>query len=224
MQICRIHENLADQIIARRPIERPMIVGIDGASGSGKTTLARLLAETLDSSGISVCRVSIDDFHNPKSYRYRRGETSPESYYRDSFNFQAFARGALKPAFEGSGFPVRCQTKLLDLERDEEDLRFEELPVNGVLLAEGVFLFRPEIVRYLDMRILVHANVDVILERVQQRDINVLGSADAITARYRAKYIRGEQMYFDEVRPETVADLIVENDDPAEPLLRFPAR
>lgn len=214
MSASESHRSLADHLTARRLSGRPLVVGIDGRAGSGKTTLAAGLADALGESGIAVCRVSVDDFHNPKRHRYRRGESSPEAYYRDSFDYRAFAEGALRPVFEADRFPVRCQTRLLDLERDEEDVRFQELPGNGVLLAEGVFLLRPELVRYMHVRIFIHADEDVILKRVQRRDLEVLGSLDAVTARYREKYFPGEQLYRDEVAPETLADILVDGNDP----------
>lgn len=217
MSASETHQRLADHLLARRPQGRPLVVGINGMAGSGKTTLAGALAAALEGRGVATCRVSVDDFHNPKRRRYRRGETSPEGYYRDSIDYRAFAQAALRPVHEASSFPVRCQTKLSDLERDEEELRFRELPEDGALLAEGVFLFRPELLPYLDVRVFLRAEVQVVLERVQRRDLALLGSAEAVTRRYRDKYLPGEELYLAEVAPESLADVLVDNNDPGEP-------
>lgn len=206
--------SLAEYLIAHRPSGRPLVVGINGLAGSGKTTLAGALAGALESKGVAALRVSVDDFHRPKRQRYRRGEASPEGYYHDSIDYRAFAEGALRPAFEAGRFPARCQTKLLDLARDEEELRFRDLPKGGILLAEGVFLFRPELVRYLDVRIFVRAEVAVILQRVRQRDRETLGSIEAVERRYREKYLPGERLYLAEVSPERLADVLVDSDAP----------
>lgn len=207
------YESLADHLIARQPPGRPLVVGINGMAGSGKTTLAGALAAVLERKGIESCRVSVDDFHNPRRQRYRRGESSPEGYYHDSIDYRAFAESALRPVFEAERFPVRCQTRLLDLEKDERDLRFAELPARGMLLAEGVFLFRPELLRYLHLRLYLQAKVEVILERVRRRDLATLGSAEAVERRYREKYLPGERLYLAEVAPESLADVLVDGSD-----------
>lgn len=213
MLAAEAYEGLADHLIARRPPGRPLVVGINGMAGSGKTTLAGALAAVLERKGVESCRVSVDDFHNPKRQRYRRGETSPEGYYHDSIDYRTFAESALRPVFEAERFPVRCQTKLLDLERDERDLRFSELPARGILLAEGVFLFRPELLRYLHLRLYLQAEVEVILGRVRRRDLATLGSAEAVERRYREKYLPGERLYLAEVAPESLADVLVDGNE-----------
>lgn len=219
MSAVTVYSDLVGQILKLRPNSRLIVVGINGMAGSGKTTLAEALTGLLEQDGIRTCRVSVDDFHHPKKHRYRRGIASPEGYYHDSINYSAFAEGALRPAFEAMQFPVRCQTKHLDLERDKEDRRFAMLPEGSVLLSEGVFLFRPELANFMHLRVYVHAEVEVILKRVQQRDLNVLGSAEAITARYRDKYLPGEKLYHDEVSPQKLADFLLDNTDPTNPVL-----
>jgi uridine kinase len=64
----------------------PVRVAIDGVDAAGKTTLANELVGPLERLGRPVIRASIDGFHNPATVRYRRGDTSPEGYVRDSFN------------------------------------------------------------------------------------------------------------------------------------------
>lgn len=220
MSAAAAHCQLVEEILRRRSDGRILIVGINGIAGSGKTTLAKSLAELLERKGVRACRVSVDDFHHPKQHRYRRGMASPEGYYHDSVDYGAFAEGALRPAFEATRFPVRCQTRHLDLESDKEDRRFEMLPAGSVLLAEGVFLFRPELVGFMHVRIYVHAELDVILKRVLRRDLDVLGSVEAIAARYRDKYLPGETLYHDEVSPQTLADFVLDNTDPENPVLK----
>lgn len=64
-----------------------VLVGIDGPDAAGKTTLAGRLADAVPG---SVHRVSVDDFVNPPEERYRRGELSPEGFYRDLVDVAAF--------------------------------------------------------------------------------------------------------------------------------------
>jgi uridine kinase len=75
---------LAMRIAAVRR-SHPLRVAIDGVDGVGKTTLADELVAPLQSLGRDVIRASIDDFHNPRSIRLRRG--GAEGYYFDSFEY-----------------------------------------------------------------------------------------------------------------------------------------
>jgi uridine kinase len=72
-----------------------VLVGIDGPDAAGKTTLADRLADALPE---PVLRVSADRHLRPRDERYRRGELSPEGYYRDSVDVAAFTRACRSPA------------------------------------------------------------------------------------------------------------------------------
>lgn len=213
---------MVDAIMACRARHGLVVVGINGMAGSGKTTLAGALAARLKREAVEVCPVSVDDFHNSRAHRYRRGALSPEGYYRDSINFEAFRDSLLRPAFEAAHFPVACRTKHWDLQRDKEDRRDAELAEGSVLLTEGIFLFRPELARYMHLRIYVHADEAVIIDRVRRRDLALFGSADAIEARYRTKYLPGERLYHSEVAPQNVAHFHLDNNDVQNPMLTRP--
>ncbi|WP_202409273.1 hypothetical protein [Deinococcus xianganensis] len=70
-------------------------VAVDGVDGAGKTALADELAGRVRALGRPVVRVSIDGFHQPRAARYARGRTSPEGFYRDSYDLAALAREVL---------------------------------------------------------------------------------------------------------------------------------
>ncbi len=159
--------NLAELICSKKKANEPIIVGVNGIDGSGKTVLCDQLSTQLERLGFPVCSLSIDNFHNPEKYRYQRGELSPEAYYQDSFNYEAFIQTALKPVHEAYDFPVQCQTKIWDLDSEQKDVHFSMISKETILLTEGVFLFRPEIHRYLHLSIFVDADFDTILERVK---------------------------------------------------------
>ncbi len=69
-------ERLADAIDQPSPDAR-VIVAIDGPDAAGKTTLADTLAQQVARPAL---RVSIDDWHNPREVRLRRGDESPVGY------------------------------------------------------------------------------------------------------------------------------------------------
>jgi uridine kinase len=194
----------------------PTRVALDGPPAAGKTTLADELAVVLRGRGREVIRVTIEDFLTPRSQRYRRGEDSAEGCYHDSFDFDALHRVLLDPL--GPDGDRRFRQAVYDKATDtalSEPVR--TAPDDAVLLFDGVFLMRPELIDRWDLRIFVSAAFEKTLERARTRDQSPLRSATEVERRYRSRYIPSQQFYFDTVRPSDHADIIVHNDDPHQP-------
>lgn len=201
----------------------PLRVAIDGIDAAGKTTLADELAPLIEARGRPVIRASIDGFHHPRSVRYRRGQDSPRGYYEDSFDYAALRSVLLDPLsphgnrrYRRAVFDVRTDTPL--------SLVTEEAPANAVLLFDGVFLLRPELADQWDYRILVSVTKDLALQRAMRRDLPLFGSPETIQARYERRYFPGQELYYQLARPQEQADVIVDNNDPANPDLIFPSQ
>ena len=63
-------------------------VAVDGVDGAGKTTFADGLAALLIAAGRPTVRASVDGFHHVRARRYRRGRTSWQGFWLDSFDYQ----------------------------------------------------------------------------------------------------------------------------------------
>jgi hypothetical protein len=72
-------------------------IGVDGVDGAGKTFFADELAGVLEARAENVVRASIDNFHAPRSVRHRRGRTSPEGFFRDSYDYELVRTLLLDP-------------------------------------------------------------------------------------------------------------------------------
>ena len=126
-------------------------MGIDGVDASGKTTLAGELADELEKSSRPIIQASVDDFHNTKSIRCAKGENSPEGYYYDSFNYKAMTEVLLDPLSSGK---VQYKTAIFDYRTNlEVVLPIETADRDSILVMEGIFLFRPELINYWDIKI-----------------------------------------------------------------------
>ena len=79
------------------------------------------------------------------------------------------------------------------------------------MLIEGVFLFKQEIMPYLDYKIYLDVSFETILERVKLRDKLVLGSEEEIIKKYQEKYIPGQKLYFKECNPKIHSDIVINN-------------
>ena len=210
-------EYLADLVAAlRRP--HPVRVAIDGPDAAGKSTLADELAERLVARGRTVIRASVDGFHRPRAERYRRGERSPEGYWLDSFDHEALRANLLDPL--GPGGTRRYRTQVFDYRGDRPRATPARLArADATLVFDGVFLPRPELDHAWDLRVFLDVPFAETLRRAVERDRALFGSAGATEERYRHRYIPGQRLYDASVRPREVADVVVDNRDPASPRL-----
>ena len=209
---------LAGRIEALQP-GHPVRVAIDGPDAAGKTTLADELARRLAARGRPVIRVSADAFTRPRAERYRRGRDSAEGYYADGFDHEAMVRRLLAPL--GPGGDRRYLAGIIDVASDaplEEHAR--TAPVDAVLVVDGVFLGRAELAGAWDLRAFVSVTPGESLHRALTRDVPGLGSAAEVEARYRARYLPAQAAYLAADRPDETADVVVDNEDPAHPVLR----
>ena len=140
-------------------------------------------------------RVSLDYFERPPAERYARGELSPEGYYLDSF--------------------------------DVARLRAHVLSIGGppelVVVVDGIFLQRPELVDLWDAAVWVEADLDVAAKRARERDSVWVHSPDEEDKRYRFRYLPAQRQYIEEQRPHERATFVLRNTGLDEPeLVRQP--
>jgi uridine kinase len=210
-------ERLARMITAY-PLDHPPRIAVDGLDAAGKSTFADDLVPFVELHGRAAIRVSMDGFHRPAAERYRQGELSPEGCYRDSFDTEAFIRGVLEPL--GPRGSLAYRTAVFDVERDAPAAAPVQIASAGaVLLVDGVFLLRPELRPHWEFAIFVDTHPEEILRRALARDTDRFGSEEAVRERYEKRYLPAQDLYSSEVDPRRVADVVVENTDPATPFV-----
>jgi len=186
----------------------PVRVAIDGVDGVGKTTLANELVDPLRHRGVPVIRASIDGFHNPRVVRYRLGRSSPEGYFRDSFNYEAVAGVLLDPL--GPGGSLRYRRAVFDYRTDSEvSPPFETAPLNAVLLFDGVFLLRPELLAYWDISFFLDAPFTTTIARCAHRD----GGSPDVNAVENLRYVEGQKLYLQQCDPKRIATIVINNEN-----------
>ena len=210
-------EALAARIAAIRR-SHPVRVAVDGVDASGKTTLADELAPSIEALGRQVIRASVDGFHNPTAIRRRRGPTSPEGYYLDSFNHHDLIRSLLQPL--GPGGSLMFRRAVFDFRSDEPvETPQERAQDDAVLIFDGVFLLRPELRELFDFSIFLRVDLKIALDRAEARDLPLFGTAEAVRRRYQTRYFPGQQLYLEQVRPELLASVVINNNDPMRPIV-----
>lgn len=189
-----------------------LIVGIDGVDGSGKTMLADALAALMP----SVVRVSIDGFHHVRERRYRRGRTSPEGFWLDSYDYSRFREDVVDPFRRGRGTYLPAGHDV-----DSDQLLSgprHQVPRGSVLLVDGIFLHRPELRDLWDLSVFLDVPFDESVRRMSVRD----GLPADPSAAENARYVGGQKLYLTACAPAERATILVDYRDVDRPVIVRP--
>jgi len=210
-----LRSQMLDQVsayILSKKTNHPLRVAIDGIDAAGKTKLSKELIFPLKRSRRPIIQVSLDNFHNPTQIRYRRGKDSPEGYYYDSFNYPALIENVLEPISPGGNRKIKKVLFNL-ISNAVIDSEFEIVDENAIVLFDGIFLMRPELIHFWDVSIFVDISLDTAMYRAYEREkMNGL-SYDEIHSLYEKRYFGGQKIYFERCSPYQQVNLIVNNDD-----------
>jgi uridine kinase len=183
-------------------------VAVDGPDGAGKTRFADALAEVMRTEGRSVLRVSVDGFHQPRTLRYRRGRDSPEGFWLDSYDYQRFRDDVLDPF--GPGGSRRYRAAAHDVATDSSLTSAVQVAEPGsVLVVDGIFLHRDEIVDAWDLSVFLDAPFTETARRMAERDGT---DPDPEHPRTR-RYVEGQRLYYAACQPQQRADILIDNSD-----------
>jgi uridine kinase len=188
--------------------DRPLMLAVDGVDGAGKSEYSARLLSRLIEAGADAQVVHIDDFHRLTADRYRRGRESPEGFWLDSYDYDAFTSFVLQPLLihrTGRFTPVFSD---LDSDRLVQHPQLEARP-GSVLIVEGIFLHRHELAWAWDWSIFLEVTTEESLSRMARRDGT---SADPHDPRVR-RYVVGQALYLRQCHPAERANCVIENSD-----------
>jgi uridine kinase len=172
-------------------------------------------------SALPTCEALIPKAKATEGEPIRTSRLEPGESQLDAFDTAALRDALLLPL--GPGGSRWYRRGRFDFHTDRPGhAPLEEAAADAVLVVDGIFLLRPELVAHWDYRIFVEVHFAVALERALRRDLALFGSAQAVRVRYQQRYIPGQQLYFAAARPQERADVIVRNEDPANPDLLLP--
>ena len=184
-----------------------LIVGISGIDGSGKSTLADELVRRLTEQGVTATSVHLDDFLNPKTIRHKNTDQIA-GYFDDNFDYDSLINSVIGPARAHSR--VQSQHPVLDLETDQVSTCDFMFDGPGVLVVEGVFLFRQELRGYFDLKVWLDIGFDDALARILTRSRDRrYGDADAIRSRYENRFFPAQRFHLDRDAPAEAADIVI---------------
>jgi uridine kinase len=214
----KVYTSLSDTILSVQ-INRPLLVAINGKDASGKTMMANILAEYLAKhTKRQIIRISIDDFMNERAVRYTPTESAGRSCYNYTFNFQDFIKYTLEPLKQSDGWSYK--DKIFDHATDVKMISPDKLANHdAIVIIDGVFLYKHDLVKYWDVKILLEVEDTIVIDRGAQRDEARIGSYEEAKQKYIDRYISSQTIYFEEEKPERVADVVVNNNDISSPFI-----
>jgi uridine kinase len=80
-------------------------------------------------------------------------------------------------------------------------------------VVDGVFLQVPVLRRLFTCVVYLRVSEAESVRRALARDVAIFGSPEEVTRRYRHRYLPGQRLYRAEVDPESLADVLVDNED-----------
>ena len=192
----------------------PVRVAIDGVDGAGKTVFADELAKVLKGMGREVVRVSVDGFHAVRARRYARGRLSPVGCWLDSYDYAAFDEQVLSPLSPGGS--RRFRRAVHDVATDAVlDEPWELAGDEAVLVVDGIFLHRDELVGAWDFSVFLDVGFDVSVARMVVRD----GASPDLEDPRNQRYIGGQRLYLQACDPAGRARMVSDNSDWDEPVI-----
>jgi uridine kinase len=212
----QILKEIATFISCYKP-EQILRVAVDGVDGVGKTTFADRLGRVVERIGRPVIRSSVDGFHHPRELRYRRGRTSPEGFYLDSYDYAALRRHLLDPLGPGGSGVYR--SVVFDHVTDSPvPVQMRVAPPGAALILDGLFLHREELRGAWDFSIFLDAPFAITIPRGAARGPGWAGSPDPAAPSNR-RYIEGQQIYLSQVQPQARANVVIDYSDLAAPVV-----
>jgi uridine kinase len=200
-----------------------VLVGIDGRSGTGKSTFGDELARALERRGRVVIRSTTDLFHRPRAERMRLGASSPDGHYQDSHQVPAIVSRLLVPFRSGAS---EVLVGAFDEPTDQPRLLQASVPTSAVLVFDGLFVHRPELLEHWDLTVMLRADrrCDEAWLRFLESDLPLdpIDRAGELDRRLKLakwpRYRQGWSRYLDAIEP-TRATVDIDNEDLAFPII-----
>lgn len=200
-----------------KALRRPLVVGINGTYTSGKTIFTDSLAEYLCGQGVKTQVIHYDDFHRPfDTIAWMDAADEVEVFYNRAFDPEKLVMEVLRPLRAAGSIHEDVACVNLGTGQFDNIVRLD-IGDDTVVLLEGVLLFRPPILPYLDYKVYLDISTDEVLRRAEMRDVPRFGAA--ILEKFPSRYMPVQARYIAECDPIGASDLVIDNNDCLSPKL-----
>jgi uridine kinase len=171
---------------------RTTLVAVDGLMGAGKSTLTAQVAEAIGDAAV----VPGDDFYRPIA-EPQRLRLAPRDSYEEYFEWQRLRDSLLVPLIRKSRARYRRHDWASDVLAE-----WHEVGPGGVVIVDGVFSTRPELMQYYGVTVFVDTPREQRLDRIPDRGYKDVSWVDHWTA--------AEDWYLTNVRPRERVALVLD--------------
>jgi uridine kinase len=204
-------DDLVVKILRERAIvfeQRSLLVGISGIDGSGKGYVAKQIEARLGQHSIAAAKINVDGWLNLPGRRFSPIQPA-EHFYENAIRFDELFTQLLLPLKDHRSVSVVADfAEETATNYRQHTYSFKEV---GVVLVEGIFLFKREHRELFDLAIWIDCSFPTALARALRRAQEGLSSAEAIHA-YETTYFPAQEIHFARDNPRETADLILNND------------
>ena len=176
--------------LASSESRRPLLVCIDGFGGAGKSTFSGMIRDVPKVSAV----VEGDDFYGPAEADW--SSLSPQEGFERFFDHERLSREVLRPLRRAEHARYQRYDWHSNVLGD-----WIELPADGIVVVEGVYMLRPQLREFWDLSIFVDTPWPIRLDRQVSRGEN---TEDEIRL-----WTDAEKYYEQTFEPTTQADFVL---------------
>ena len=168
-----------------------ILIGIDGCGGSGKSTFAVELSEALDAAPI----IHMDDFYKPS---LERKNVTTTTFIGWQFDWQRLKTDVLQ-SITIRGF---AQYQCYDWNTDRL-AEMRTIHACSTIIIEGIYVLRPELLSYYDIRLWMECSKEIRLQRGIDRD------GEQARSQWENDWMKEEEKYVLICNPHLHAERII---------------
>ena len=203
---------LADNIIEKLKIHsstNTFTVGISGIDASGKGYITGFLQKELEKRNYKVANINVDPWQNPIPIRLQK-EDPAENFYKNVFRWDNFFSQLIVPL--RTNRHIYLQTMLIRTDGDFYYSFIYDFNDIDILLIEGIFLFKQELLNYYDWKIWIDCSFETGIYRAIERNSEKL-SREQLIHDYNTYYYPAQIYHFQRDDPKDVSNIIYCNDE-----------
>ena len=203
---------LADNIIEKFKIHsstNTFTVGISGIDASGKGYITGFLQKDLETRNYKVANINVDPWQNPIPIRLQE-EDPAENFYKNVFRWDNFFSQLIVPL--RTNRHIYLQTILIRTDGDFYYSFIYDFNDIDILLIEGIFLFKQELLNYYDWKIWIDCSFETGIYRAIERNSEKL-SREQLIHDYNTYYYPAQIYHFQRDDPKDVSNIIYCNDE-----------
>jgi len=181
---------------------RPIVVALDGGSGAGKSTLAAIIEKELD-----TALIPLDDFFSANIPDHKWDEFTVQERLTYVFHWSRLRSDAIEPLLNSKharGYAFDFHSGLRSDGTYGMEAKPKERMPAPIILIEGAYSSSPQLADLVDMAILVEVPIEERHARIAERE------DPEFLAKWHQRWDEVEVYYFEQVRPKSTFDLVVE--------------